>query len=463
MKIRYFFFVVVFIFTSCAPKPHRDDAVLKEGCDVGDVFAFEEGGWPESRWWEGFEDASLTALVDHALRFSPTLAQVEEKVLVSVSMALQERAHLFPEFGLELSDEWQHLAKEGFYRGFAPTVPAVVNDVKAGIGVWYVFDFWGKNRALVQAALGEVRAMRAERAQAELVLASSVTAAYIELQGYLEKLALMRDVVSLKEQIEDVHVRRKEHALDKETGVLASGTDVLSVRARVSMLEGLVAEKRHAVCALIGEGQSFAFDVGSLGVFDVGMPQGVFMDLIARRPDIAAQRARVEACADRVFVAKTEFYPNIDLAALIGWESIYIHQLFLSKNYSASIKPALHLPLFTAGRLQAQLDAAQAFYNEAVYVYNALIVQACREVADGLSMLLSLKGQIDAQIRVVESLLEVLLVERGRMEHGVGCRLAVLEEEVSLLEARYVLIDLESSMRLWRVFLVRALGGGYVE
>ncbi len=448
----------------CTPSPSRGDAAMVTTCDVGEVSAFEEGGFPDSRWWDGMGDPQLKWLIDLGLEKNLDLAQVEQKLLASVQMAMQERAHLFPEIGLELSDEWQHLAQDGFYRAFAPMIPPVVNDVKAGIGLWYVFDFWGKNRALVASALGEVRAMRAERAQADLMLATGIASVYLELQGYMHKRDVMGALVGVKGEMEAALFKRSAHALDPASAVLYARKDVLAVEDVCARIDGAIQEETHALKALIGSGQSFSLEV-SRETLDVGVriPKGLSLDLIGRRPDIAAQRARVESAAQMVKVAKTEFYPNIDIAALIGLETIYINKMFLSKNYSASIKPALHLPLFTAGRLQAQLDASQARYNEAVYAYNALVIQAAKEVADVLSRILALERELGIHRESFGVLKRLEGIARGRMNHALGDVLAWLDAKAACLEEQYAILGIEYELRVQEILLIRAIGGGYIE
>src|SRR3990167_558294 len=160
------------------------DAALQEALSSG---SFERGEWVREKWWEDFEDPTLTHLIEQGLACSPTLQMAQERLKAAAQVALQKKGALYPEIDFDVLDVWTHLSQEGFFRAFGPLTPSVVNDFYIGLSFNYEFDFWGKNRALFQAALGEMAAYCAERMQAELLMTASIAYTYFELQYILCK------------------------------------------------------------------------------------------------------------------------------------------------------------------------------------------------------------------------------------------------------------------------------------
>jgi outer membrane protein TolC len=109
------------------------------------------------------------------------------------------------------------------------------------------------------------------------------------------------------------------------------------------------------------------------------------LDMLSQRPDIVAQRARVEAMNASVKAAKAEFYPNVSLSAFIGQSALETGDLFKAGSKVVGITPAIHLPIFTAGALQANLASTRARYDIAVENYNQTVLFALRDAADSLS------------------------------------------------------------------------------
>ena len=174
---------------------------------------------------------------------------------------------------------------------------------------------------------------------------------------------------------------------------------------------------RHQLAALLGLGPDAALDVQpALQAFEsaVVLPSDIPADLLARRPDVAAQRFRVEAAAARIGAARADFYPNVNLAAFVGVEALTLNglPLFDGGSRTAGVSPAIHLPLFEAGRLQANLQGRYDDYDASVSQYNQTLVEALRQVADQIVGLRAIRQQLRSEERRVGK--ECLSVCRSR-------------------------------------------------
>ncbi|MFB0937028.1 MAG: TolC family protein, partial [Propionivibrio sp.] len=194
-----------------------------------------------------------------------------------------------------------------------------------------------------------------------------------------------------------------------------------------------------------------------------GLPRELPANLLGRRPDVVAARLQTEAQLRRIDQKKAEFYPNVNLAAFIGVQSLGLNMLTRSGSTPGSIGPAISLPIFTGGRLQGELRSSVAAYEETVASYNRTVTQALQEVADaGLSQK-ALSGRLAKAEEAVAAASEAHRVARNRYEGGLSSYLEVLSAEDVLLSSLRSLTDLQSRAFSLDVALTRALGGGYRE
>jgi NodT family efflux transporter outer membrane factor (OMF) lipoprotein len=184
-------------------------------------------------------------------------------------------------------------------------------------------------------------------------------------------------------------------------------------------------------------------------------------DLLGRRPDIAAQRLRIEAAGADIDVAKASFYPNVSLSAYAGLQSLGLSQFLSAGSAIAGVGPALSLPIFDGGRLRANLRGKQADYDAAVEQYNGAIVEALHQVADELASMRSIEVQREEQRQALASAQAAYELALVRYREGLGNYLQVLSAETPLLAQRSFGADLDARERVVSVNLIRALGGGY--
>ena len=124
----------------------------------------------------------------------------------------------------------------------------------------------------------------------------------------------------------------------------------------------------------------------------IGLPDRVDLDLIGRRPDLVAARLYAEAAAERINVARADFYPNINIAAVVGLQTLGLGSLGDGSSQFAQVGPAVSLPIFNGGAIEGAYRGARADYDEAVATYNQSLADALREVADALSDRRAVRG-----------------------------------------------------------------------
>jgi NodT family efflux transporter outer membrane factor (OMF) lipoprotein len=194
-----------------------------------------------------------------------------------------------------------------------------------------------------------------------------------------------------------------------------------------------------------------------------GLPGDLSTGLIGRRPDLAAARLRAEAAAQRIKVARADFYPSIRVSALIGVQSIGLDWLTRAGSDYGSVGPAISLPIFSGGRLRGALHGAEADYDAAVAAYDLTLVKALQEVADAAASSRALDARLANSREALAASDAAFGMALDRYRGGLAGYLDVLSAEDALIANRRAVAELETRAFSLDVALVKALGGGFRE
>lgn len=422
--------------------------------------------WPRDQWWNAFRDPVLDGLVARALADSPTLAGAQARLARAQSAVDNARAAQLPQVNAEADITRQRFSERGLFPPPLGGSAVTLNTVQLS-GNWEL-DFFGRERAALQAALSAERASAAEQQAARVLLATAVARSYMQLA----RLGAQREVgLALRkdsEQVLRLVQARVNNGLDTMVELRQAEGTVPQINQQLEAIDEQMALTRHALAALIGAAPQ---DTDALAPAlpaedDIGWtaaPPLIPADLVGRRADVVAARWRVEAAARAIDVARAEFYPNINLAAFVGFSSLSLSHWIENGSQVWGIGPALHLPVFDGGHLRANLRGRSADFDAAVASYNGALIEAVHDVADQLSSLQSIERQAreqEAAQRAAESAFELATL---RYRAGLGTFLTVLSAENNVLTQRRSGVDLRARAIDARIQLVRALGGGYAE
>jgi NodT family efflux transporter outer membrane factor (OMF) lipoprotein len=223
---------------------------------------------------------------------------------------------------------------------------------------------------------------------------------------------------------------------------------------------------RYQLAALMGEGPDRGLSIArpALGVGDeVRLPDNLPADLVSRRPDIVAARWRVDAITHEVKEAKAEFYPDINLSAAIGLDSFGFGRFLTAASRTANVGPAIHLPIFDAGELRAQLKGRYADFDDAVATYNQTLVTALNGVATQLAQIRSSDVQLGDAQTAQQNAREADDLAITQYKGGLTNQLTVLNADMNALQADQAVANLLMDRRDQQIALASALGGGYVD
>ncbi|HET7757314.1 MAG TPA: efflux transporter outer membrane subunit, partial [Steroidobacteraceae bacterium] len=278
--------------------------------------------WPGDGWWRSYGDPQLDALVGEALAGSPSLEIAEARLRAAQAQALVASAPLLPRAALDAEATRQRYPQNGLYP--PPFAGSYSTDGRIAVDFSYDIDFWGRNRTLLAAARSGVQALEADRAAARLALAVAVVRAYIQFDLGYQLLDVANDNLAQQNSILELTQQRVGAGLENQARVKQSESMAALTRGGVAAAHANIELARNQLAALIGagpdRGQSLTRPQLS-SPSGIALPSRLPVDLLGRRPDVAAARAEVQQTAHGVRAAEADFYPNVNLLAFAGLQS----------------------------------------------------------------------------------------------------------------------------------------------
>lgn len=379
--------------------------------------------------------------------------------------AIIARSSLYPLIYFDADIDWQHLAKFGLYKALNPSLPRNVYLVDLTFNFFYDFDFWGKNKNLFYAALGRQRAQEAEEAEAELLTTAALAQAYFALKTNLIRKKLYIELFEIRRKIAEMDLFLRDKALNSSLIPLLSEERLWEAQKMVEGIEKEIAFNRHLINVLVGRGPDCDICIEEgLGTLPdlLAPPCDLSMNLLSRRPDLMAQIWRAEALSKEVGAAAADFYPDISITAFLGLESVFFSRLFEPNSVTTGVKPALSLPIFTAGAIAANVRGKRALFEAAIFEYNELLLQSVQEVADILSfasMVFEQKREQDIILQKAKERFDLTLLLQNK---GLENIITTLRRQEDLVERELDNIQLVYNQYVASIKLTKALGGGYL-
>ncbi len=416
----------------------------------------------DEHWWTAFGDAQLDRLIGEALANNPSLAEALARVHRAQAQMQIAGAARRPGFSFDGEEVRQRLSANSYipppYGGSEFWIGQI------GANLSWELDFWGRQAALIGQAQLQAQAATLDRASARLALSGALAQAYVDLY----RAYALADIATRAEQQRQTLLKltqdRVHAGLDTELDVKTA--EALLPQARASRLQAESARELavHRLAELSGRGADAytAIVRPDLKLEAVlPLPAQLPIDLLARRPNVLAARARVDAASAGRAAARAAFYPDISLTAFAGYQSIDLDTLFEGGSRIWGFGPSVHLPLFDSQRLKGTYRGATADLDAAVASYNDAVLGAVREVADLLTQSQSQQRQLDEVQRTLAASEAAYALAQRRYGAGLSSQIVVLNAESNVLQARRDVVSLQAGLAVARVSLLLALGGSF--
>ncbi|WP_269494514.1 efflux transporter outer membrane subunit [Castellaniella sp. S9] len=456
-----FALALVLALSACAPMDPGQPAVQPlDGAGIGlrDDITVQ---WPTTEWWRRYRDPQLEGLVARALAGSPSLEAAGARVRMANAAVRNARALQWPQVDARYRMTRQHYSENYIYP--PPLGGSMDTDNSLTLQVDLDLDLWGRQRALSAAARSNALAAQAEQQQARSLLVSAVVQSYFQLQDALAQSTTLESIVGKQQNALDITQDRYTHGLSTQVDVDQAASAVSATRVQLAQARNNAELLRHQLAALAGTGPdglpTVAPHKGT--ALPEGVPEHMPLALLGRRADVVAARLQAEAAGAEVSAAKADFFPNVNLSAFAGFMSLGMDQLLRGDSRSYGAGPAITLPIFHAGALNAQLEGRRAARDLAIAQYNQTVLGAVREVADASASIRSLREQIRHQEASLAASTSAYDIALKRYQAGLGNFVQVLLAQSDALTQAVHATDLRARAYILDARLATALGGGY--
>jgi outer membrane protein, multidrug efflux system len=441
---------------SPATYPAMSSAPAPIASTVGAVAA-----WPSADWWSGFGSPQLDELIAQAQRANDDIGAAVARVQQADAQALISGAPLFP--ALSVGGNASRARQKPTTSATAS--PISFNQFSLQAAASYQLDFWGKNRALYNAAKFAVNASRYDRATVELTVMTSVATTYFQTIELRDRLNVAeQDLATAETILKDLTIEATvgtANALD----VAQQATTVAVLNASIPPLRQQLRQSVDALAVLVGKmPQELEAPNGTLS--DLAEPvvgPGLPSELLARRPDVAAAEAQLMAANANIQAARAAFFPTIDLTATGGFVSTALAGLVSPANRVFNLTGGVTQEIFQGGALVGSYRLNKGRYAELLSDYHKSVISAFSNVEDALVAAQQTAEQYRRQQDAVAKARRAYEITDIQLHAGIVNVLTVLNTQSALFSAEDSLVQVRFAHLQSLVQLFNALGGGWQQ
>jgi outer membrane protein, multidrug efflux system len=457
----------LFLITGCAvgPNYHRPDVATAPAWKEQPPWraADPKDSIPKGNWWTTFGDSELDQYETQALKSNQTIEVARYQLQQARASARITQSGLFPQLTAGISAQRaQTSVGKPTASGIPLASPTVSNDFIIPFNLTWEADLFGGVRRSVESANATYQASAAALENVRLVITSELAVDYFSLRELDAEIAVLNS--SVEYQNKSLTLVQNRH-----TGGIASGLDVAqqetllnSTRTQATLLRQQRAQFEHAIAALVGvPAPSFSVPVKPLALPPPAVPICVPSDVLERRPDIAQSERQMAAQNAQIGVAKSAYYPGINIVASGGFENTGLGSIIGASTGFWALGANVAETVLSGGRRRAQVDFARSGYGASVANYRQTVLTAFQEVEDSLSGLGVLAEAAETQQQAVTAAQRALQISNDRYTGGLVTYLDVINAQQNLLDTQRLATQILGQRLVTSVSLVKALGGGW--
>lgn len=405
-----------------------------------------------TRWWHSFGSPELSALVEQARAQSLDVAAAVARVQQADARAAYARAGLVPEVNADFGGTRSAALDSQTERN--------VSNWRVGLSSSYELDFWGRQRALKDAAESSRQASVFDRETVRLTVTASVAQAWLQCVGLRERVAIAQLNFEVSERLLKLVESRARYGAATSVELAQQRGQVAAQQRVVALLRKQLADA-HAVLALLS-GQWTMDLVSESSLSNLAIPsirEGTPADLMTHRPDVAKAEAQLLAANANLAVARAAMLPRVTLTAGLGSESEKLRNLL--ENPLSSLAAGILAPIFDAGRLASNRSLAAAQKQELVVGYRKTILQAFNDVQVALNAVDGSEKQAVVQAQEVAQAQRALSLAESRYKAGADNLQTLLDVQRVAYQSRDLAVQIRQERLQASIALYRALGGGW--
>lgn len=429
---------------------------------------------PKLDWWPQFRSRELTALMEQARAANLDVAAAVARIVQADAQARIVGAALLPAINLNGNASHQQSSKT-LTKATAANLGANIyssggtrnietNNLQATLNASFQIDFWGKNRAALQAAEYNAVASRYARDVVALSTLAATASAYFQVLATQDRLKAAQDDIVAATRVLNLIKQRAQAGTASALDVAQQESVVDTLRAAVPPLRQLLRQNKVALAILIARSpEQVRIRGGSLG--KIAIPRvtpGLPSELLIQRPDIRQAEANLAAADADVYNARAAFLPSITLTGDGGYESAVLKVLLRPESAIYSAAASLSQPIFHGGELLGNLDLQKGKQDELLQDYRKAVISAFGDVENALDDIRQTSLRVQLQAQVVRSSRQAFNISEERLREGTIDLVTVLQTQQTLFQAQDAFFQAQLARLLAVVSLYQALGGGWL-
>ena len=448
------------LLTGCLVGPDFEQPAME---DLPDEFRFSTQSDQEEvnlKWWELFNDPELNYLVTTALNENKDLLIAISRIEEARSFLVFTKADLYPRFDL------QGGANKGNFTGALivsdpdePNNSAFISPV-----VNWEIDFWGKFRRANESAKAQLLATEYAKKTVQISLISEVVGAYFMLLDFKERLRVSEQTLESRDESLIIIQKRLDRGVIPEIDLNQAQVQREIAAVAVPINKRLISQTENAISILLGkfpEGIKTDLDLYQQTI-PPNVPSGLPSSLLERRPDILEALYLIQAQNALIGVAVAERFPAISLSGALGAATTDTANITVD-GFVWSVAAGLAGPIFNFGQDKARVEIEETRTEQALYIYQNVVLNAFREVSDSLVEIQTYREQIGALGKQVTAAENANRLSKLRYDQGFSSYLEVLDSERSQFSSQLDLSQATQEYYNSYVRLYKALGGGWIS
>ncbi|WP_036175210.1 efflux transporter outer membrane subunit [Massilia sp. 9096] len=421
-------------------------------------------------WWTLFGDPVLNDLAGQVQVSNQNVAAAVAAYAQARALVAEQRAELWPSATLSLSGD-----RSGTKAGNSSTTVTsngtviggggrgnIANNYRLQLGGSWEPDVWGRLRAGVNAAQFNAQASAADLAAATLSAQGELAADYVSLRSIDAQRDLLRASIEGYQRVLKYTQNRYDVGIAPHSDVYQAQTTLSNAQADEVQLANQRAQLEHAIAVLIGKAPADVTIAPAKWAPTVpDVPVGVPSLLLQRRPDIAGAERRVAAANEQIGIARSAYFPSVNLSGSYGTSGSVVSDLFRASNAAWTYGLSAAQTAINFGALRAAVESTRAAQDEAAARYRQTVLTAFADVEDQLSATRILVQQQELQRQASEAADKVEEQVLNRYKAGQVDYSQVVQAQVTALSARRALVQTQGSRQSTAVALIQSLGGGW--
>ncbi|MGD0232145.1 MAG: efflux transporter outer membrane subunit [Syntrophorhabdales bacterium] len=457
--------LVVLLMTGCmvGPNYHPPQPAALPGAWAG----VEATGQPSvataqqadlTGWWRQFNDPTLTALVDEALKANLDLTLAEARVRQARALRGVAVGGLFP--SVTASGSYQRVHTAGVTPGNGSE-----NLYQAGLDAVWELDIFGGVRRAVESANANIQVAVENLRDVQVTLIAEVALDFIQLRGYQQQIVVAQNNLKAQEHTADITRRLDKVGFDSALDVAEAEGNVATTESQIPVLETEARQSIYALSVLLARPPADLVarlsPTGNLPTIPAQIPAGIPSDLLRRRPDIREAEAQLHSATAQIGVAVADLFPTFSLTGGVDWQHNLFGSLLTKNNRSYFVGPSATWSIFQGGAIVANVHVQEALRDQAFITYQETVLNALQDVENALIAFSKeqqhrkiLNDAVTYNSKAVD--LSLKLFAEGQVNF-----LNVVTAQLSLYTSQNALVQSESSIVTDLIALYKALGGGW--